>query len=120
MPYVTGGAAFGKVKLSSPAAGGVPGISESHTAFGWAAGAGVEYGFTDHLTAKLEYLHVDLGTGAGHALAQSGGGSGAFTRTIAKWHQTGDPCDKDASWKRGRSWGGYSHTGHMVAFWPAS
>jgi outer membrane immunogenic protein len=61
MPYVTGGAAFGKVKLSSPAAGGVPGISESHTAFGWAAGTGVEYALTDHLTAKLEYLHVDLG-----------------------------------------------------------
>jgi outer membrane immunogenic protein len=60
MPYVTGGAAFGKVKLWSP--GGVlPAISESHTAFGWAAGAGVEYAFTDHLTAKLEYLHVDLG-----------------------------------------------------------
>lgn len=61
MPYVTGGAAFGRVKLWSPAGGALPAISESHTAFGWAAGAGMEYAFTDHLTAKLEYLHVDLG-----------------------------------------------------------
>lgn len=61
MPYVTGGAAFGKVNLWSPAGVFFPAISESHTAFGWAAGAGVEYAFTDHLTAKLEYRHVDLG-----------------------------------------------------------
>ncbi len=60
MPYVTGGAAFGRVKLWSPAAI-LPAISDSRSAIGWAAGAGVEYAFTDHLTVKLEYLHVDLG-----------------------------------------------------------
>lgn len=64
MPYVTGGVAFGRVKLWSPGGGAQPAISESHTAFGWAAGAGMEYAFTDHLTAKLEYLHVDLGKDA--------------------------------------------------------
>ena len=29
---------------------------------GWVAGAGVEYAFYDHWTAKLEYLHMDFGT----------------------------------------------------------
>ena len=28
---------------------------------GWAAGGGVEYAFTDKLSVKLEYLHVDFG-----------------------------------------------------------
>jgi outer membrane immunogenic protein len=28
----------------------------------WAAGAGVEYLFTDAISAKLEYLYVNLGT----------------------------------------------------------
>jgi outer membrane immunogenic protein len=35
--------------------------SESHTSVGWAAGAGVEVGLWGNVTAKLEYLHVDLG-----------------------------------------------------------
>ena len=27
----------------------------------WAAGAGIEYGLTDHLSARLEYLYLDTG-----------------------------------------------------------
>ena len=29
---------------------------------GWTAGGGVEYGINRNWSAKLEYLHVDLGT----------------------------------------------------------
>ena len=31
---------------------------------GWTAGCGVEYGIDRNWSAKLEYLHVDLGTAA--------------------------------------------------------
>lgn len=30
--------------------------------FGWSAGAGVEYAFTNNISAKLEYLYVGLGS----------------------------------------------------------
>ena len=35
--------------------------SNSSTQIGWTAGAGVEFAFTPNLTAKVEYLYVDLG-----------------------------------------------------------
>jgi outer membrane immunogenic protein len=60
LPYVTAGAAYGKVKASETALGGVA-VSSSSNQLGWAFGAGVEYAFMGSWTAKLEYLHVDLG-----------------------------------------------------------
>jgi outer membrane immunogenic protein len=56
MPYVTGGAAFGKVKATVPGIG-----SASDTRIGWTLGAGVEYALTDRWSWKAEYLYVDLG-----------------------------------------------------------
>jgi outer membrane immunogenic protein len=56
MPYVTGGAAFGDIKASTP---GFAGVSQTNT--GWTAGGGVEFALTNNWTAKAEYLHVDLG-----------------------------------------------------------
>jgi outer membrane immunogenic protein len=53
--YGTGGAALGDVS---------PGINNSfqrQNRFGWTAGAGIEAAFTDNLTARIEYLFVDLG-----------------------------------------------------------
>ncbi|MDC7784485.1 outer membrane beta-barrel protein [Rhodoplanes sp. TEM] len=35
--------------------------SSARIGLGWAAGAGVEYALTTHLTVRGEYLHVDLG-----------------------------------------------------------
>ena len=58
MIYGTGGFAYGRVEntFTSPAAI----VSEDDTQTGWTAGAGVEHAFTDNLTAKIEYLFVDL------------------------------------------------------------
>ncbi len=60
LPYVTGGVAFGNVEISTVDATGNR-VSDSQTRAGWAAGVGLEYAFTDQFTAKVEYLHMDLG-----------------------------------------------------------
>jgi outer membrane immunogenic protein len=62
--YGTAGAALGGVttNASATAAGAAITASDTQTRFGWAAGAGVEYAFTNNISAKVEYLHVDLGT----------------------------------------------------------
>jgi outer membrane immunogenic protein len=57
MPYVTGGAAFGDVKLQ-----GTGITAHSDTQVGWTAGVGIEYAFLNNWTAKLEYLYADLGS----------------------------------------------------------
>jgi len=57
MPYVTGGWAYGNVKTTIA---GIGSTDKSHTG-GYAVGAGLEYAFTNNLTAKVEYLYVDLG-----------------------------------------------------------
>jgi outer membrane immunogenic protein len=57
MPYITGGVAFGGVDASqAPFPGG------SSTQVGWAAGAGLEFAVVNNVTAKVEYLHYDLGS----------------------------------------------------------
>jgi outer membrane immunogenic protein len=52
--YLTGGVAFGDVVVNTTA--NWQGADKT----GWTAGAGVEGAFTDHWTARLEYLFVDL------------------------------------------------------------
>jgi outer membrane immunogenic protein len=60
--YGTGGGAVGDVK-SSLSVPGFTGVSSSSTEFGWTAGAGVEVGITENITAKVEYLYMDLSNG---------------------------------------------------------
>ena len=55
MPYVTGGAAFGNVKMSTALG------SESETRVGWTLGGGVEAAIVGPWSAKVEYLYTDLG-----------------------------------------------------------
>ena len=57
MPYLTGGAAFGDVQASHP---GFTGMTS--TQLGWTVGAGVEFAVVNNVTAKVEYLHYDLGS----------------------------------------------------------
>jgi outer membrane immunogenic protein len=54
--YGTGGAAFGNLQAGST------GSFDTATQTGWTAGGGVEFAFTPNLTAKVEYLYVDLGS----------------------------------------------------------
>ncbi|MGA9201977.1 MAG: outer membrane beta-barrel protein, partial [Pseudolabrys sp.] len=56
LPYVTGGVAYGNIQAVQPT-----GTSTS-TNVGWTAGAGVEVGINRNWSAKVEYLHIDLGT----------------------------------------------------------
>ncbi|MCX8568772.1 MULTISPECIES: outer membrane protein [Hyphomicrobiales] len=69
--YGTGGAAYGKISYSDSDSDG---FSEalSDTNLGWTAGAGVEYGITDNVTLKTEYLYVDLGSLKGTNLIFTG------------------------------------------------
>ncbi|MFG1278515.1 outer membrane protein [Xanthobacter autotrophicus] len=67
LPYITGGAAYGKTALninSSYYGEGSEawGVSGSSTKWGWTVGAGVEYAITNNWTFKTEYLYVDLGS----------------------------------------------------------
>lgn len=61
LPYVTAGAAYGSVRALVHDNVSGNSFSDSNTRFGWTAGVGVEYAFTDQITAKVEYLHTDLG-----------------------------------------------------------
>ena len=56
LPYVTAGAAFGQIRANIPDFG-----SERENETGFALGSGVEAGILGGLSAKLEYLYVDLG-----------------------------------------------------------
>jgi outer membrane immunogenic protein len=56
LPYVTGGLALGNIKATYP---GFP--TQDETNAGWTVGGGVEFAFAGNWTAKVEYLHVDLG-----------------------------------------------------------
>ena len=63
--YGTGGLAIGNVKSSVSASDTIPtqyAGSYSSDRTGWAAGLGFEYAFAERLSAKLEWLHYDLGT----------------------------------------------------------
>jgi|SRR5665213_849270 len=58
LPYITGGAAFGDIENT---VAGVGTVSSSEA--GWTLGGGIEAAISGPLTAKLEYLYVDLGDG---------------------------------------------------------
>lgn len=62
--FGTGGLAYGDVSVRqtvSFAAGSNYAAAGGGTEVGWAAGAGVEYGFAPNITGKVEALYYDLG-----------------------------------------------------------
>lgn len=64
--YATGGFGYGQVNSSASVAlpGNAPAfsLSTTHAPTGWTVGGGAEYGITNNLTFKTEYLYVNLGT----------------------------------------------------------
>jgi len=56
MPYLTGGAAFGSVKITAPT-----GSSETQSKIGWTVGGGAEYAFSHAWSVKGEYVYADIG-----------------------------------------------------------
>jgi outer membrane immunogenic protein len=84
--YLTGGVAFGEIKSDYASAGTLffapPSVaaSASVTKVGWVVGGGVEAHLTDNLTAKLEYLYMDLGTFSDTLIAS--GSQGVATATV--------------------------------------
>jgi outer membrane immunogenic protein len=68
MPYITAGAAYGDIQTADALG------TQTMTRLGWSAGAGVEVGLLGNWSAKLEFLHLDLGT-ASFFDAASGGKS---------------------------------------------
>jgi outer membrane immunogenic protein len=75
--YGTAGGAAGDVKATWT--GGATSVSTSNTEFGWAAGAGVEFALTHNITAKAEYLFVDLSNGSISCPAGTCAGASAST-----------------------------------------
>lgn len=53
--YGTAGLAYGELTADTAA-----NLSESHTSFGWVAGAGAEVGLTPQWSAKAEWLYLDF------------------------------------------------------------
>jgi outer membrane immunogenic protein len=64
LPYATGGLAVGNVHAGEGdnPINGASGQGSAYRA-GWALGGGIEDAITPRWTAKVEYLHVDLGNG---------------------------------------------------------
>jgi len=63
LPYVTGGVAYGEVNgsgLQALGAGAVIAGSNTDTRVGWAVGGGAEIALTSRLSARAEYLYLDL------------------------------------------------------------
>jgi outer membrane immunogenic protein len=58
--YGTAGGAFGELKSNITIAG-IGNAITNQTYSTWTAGAGLEYGITDYVSARVEYLYLDTG-----------------------------------------------------------
>ena len=63
---------LGPTQVLTSAFLGLPVVSGSATHNGWIAGFGFEYALSNHVSTRIEYAHIDLGS-ANHSLATSGG-----------------------------------------------
>jgi len=100
--YGTGGFAYGRVAQTvsfinnsnaglffgaDPGFGCIPGTcfvgSSTRIATGWSAGGGIEYGFANNWSLKVEYLFVNLGSDSFTATATAPGNPGQGLSTFA-------------------------------------
>ncbi|HTV30163.1 MAG TPA: outer membrane protein [Xanthobacteraceae bacterium] len=81
--FGTAGGAAGTINTS-----GAGITSGTNTEFGWTAGAGLEFAITDNITAKVEYLYVDLQNGSWTCPAASCGtaitGNASFDTSLVR------------------------------------
>ena len=61
LPYVTGGAAWGRTRINLNDADGEIVGNKSRMHLGWVAGAGVEFAMGGNWSSKVEYNYIDLG-----------------------------------------------------------
>lgn len=80
MLYGTGGLAYGELK------GEFFGLEEDKTLVGWTAGAGIEYGFAQNWSAKLEYLYMDLASRTYSITGVDNGLHSSFLRLGVNYH----------------------------------
>jgi outer membrane immunogenic protein len=80
MLYGTAGLAYGELK------GEFFGLEEDKTLVGWTAGAGIEYGFTQNWSAKLEYLYMDLSSRTYSITGVDNGLHSSFLRLGVNYH----------------------------------
>jgi len=107
--YATGGFAYGHVTLDhnlhheetfrfNPAVGGVGAVGRGRrifdarvdhdaTEWGFVLGGGVEYAFTDNVTAGVEYQYVNLGSGS----ADGDNGRGTLRTITEEFTVSGEP-----------------------------
>jgi outer membrane immunogenic protein len=96
--YGTGGLAFGEVGNTGNTIdmnGGFPSLSHpamtSQTQAGWAVGAGAEWMFARGWSAKVEYLHIDLGTASATGGELINGVASSNTERVGyTWHNSFD------------------------------
>jgi outer membrane immunogenic protein len=93
LPYVTGGVAYGKTTANGAqllAGGGIVAGSASSTDVGWAAGAGLDIALSGNLSARAEYLYLQLpgvsGPAAGLAPTLQQGLLGGFSTGSSEAH----------------------------------
>jgi outer membrane immunogenic protein len=79
--YGTAGLAFGSLQGQTFGL-----VSESHASFGWTAGVGVEAGLTQNLSAKAEYLFIDLASNNYALTGTSNGLSASLLRMGVNYH----------------------------------
>lgn len=68
--YAKAGVVWGDVD-SSVRLGGITVLDGGETHFGWTVGFGYEHALTDHISVRVEYAHIDLGSDT-HNLSYNG------------------------------------------------
>jgi outer membrane immunogenic protein len=94
--YATGGLAYGQIRDSATVQINNPPFNDrwpasiSNTRVGWTAGAGGEWMFAHNWSAKLEYIHVDLGNTSATATDITDNNDPLSDTTSYKWNHQYD------------------------------